>query len=120
MRQWGKRAGYLLVILLWLVLMSFPVVAFVLATQGQIELGNDGGNIRLFLLQDIDNQGLGFQWTRPFNDSSTEEQSTLACSQTSLRYFLWEGDGGSQNADYCQCSNLQTGESLATNSCSLP
>lgn len=121
MRQWLKRASYLLVIVLWLILISFPVVAFFLATQGQIQIGDSSSGIRLFLLQEIDNQGLGLQWTRPYDNNQGE--GSLAgseCSQTSLRYFLWDGDGQSQNSDYCQCHDSQTQLLLPSDTCSLP
>lgn len=117
MRQWSRRTGYLLVILLWLILVSLPVVAFFLATQGQIEIGSESRTLRLFLLQETDNQGLGLQWTRPFN---AQNPDSAECIQTSLRYFLWEGDASGQNTDYCQCFNPQTQAPLPTNTCTLP
>ena len=120
MRKWVKRAGYLLAILLWLILISFPVVAFLLATQDQIQIGDAQSGIRLFMLQESDSQGLGLQWTRPYDNNSQESALSGECTQTSLRYFLWEGDGQSQNSDYCQCYDSQTEQLLPVNACSLP
>lgn len=119
MRPWTKRAGYLLILLLWLVFVSFPVVAFFLATQGQIQLGDSASGLRLFLLQDTDNQGLGLQWTRPYENPS-DNQTPSQCSRTSLRYFLWEGESQSQNSDYCQCFDRETRQPLPLDACSLP
>jgi hypothetical protein len=118
MKRWTKRAGYLLVILLWLILVSFPVVAFFLATQGQIQLGDSNSGLRLFLLQEPDNQGLGLQWSRPYN-SETAAQPAAECTRTTLRYFLWEGDPGGQNTDYCQCRDPQTQQALPVDTCTL-
>lgn len=120
MRQWLKRASYLLLIVLWLILISFPIIAFFLATQGQIQIGDSSSGIRLFLLQELDNQGLGLQWTRPYDNQESGGQEDSECSQTSLRYFLWEGDGQSQNSDYCQCRDSQTQQLLPLDACSLP
>lgn len=119
MKRWTKRAGYLLVILLWLILVSFPVVAFLLATQGQIQLGSSDSGLRLFLLQGPDNQGLGLQWSRSYDQGPTAVPPSAECIRTTLRYFLWEGDAGDQNLDYCQCRDSQTQEALPLDACTL-
>ena len=119
MKPWAKRAGYLLFILIWLIFLSFPIVAFFLATQGQIQLGDSTNGLRLFLLQDTNNQGLGLQWTRPY-DNPTESQTPGECSRTSLRYFLWEGDSQNQSSDYCQCIDTETQQPLPLDACTLP
>jgi hypothetical protein len=120
MRPWLKRAGYLLILLLWLVIIGFPIAAFLLATQDQIQIGSHDNGIRLFLLQETNNQGLGLQWTRPYDDSASAAQSQNSCTQTTLRYFLWAGDSQNQNADYCQCFDSQTDQPLPLGACSLP
>lgn len=120
MRRWSKRLGYLIVVVLWILLVSFPVVAFLLATQGQIEIGDASGGIRLFLLQDADNRGLGFQWTRSYDNPNPGSQISADCARTTLRYFLWDGDASGQNLDYCQCTDPQTGQSLPVDACTLP
>jgi hypothetical protein len=117
-KVWTKRAGYLLLILLWLLLVSFPVVAFLLATQGEIEFGDSRSGLRLFLLQDSDSQGLGLQWTRPYDNGSPS--AAVACTRTTLRYLLWQGSAPQQNTAYCQCFNPQTQEPLPLDACVLP
>lgn len=75
--------------------MAFPFVSVILATQGQIELGEVPGNhVRLFLVQERDAQGIGVEWTRPVNEPA-------GCAQTSLTYFMWEGEG--EGVTYCRC-----------------
>lgn len=120
MKRWSRRIGYLLFILLWLILVSLPVVAFFVATQGQIEIGDSRSGLRLFLLQDTNNQGLGLQWTRNYNNPEAAGQSPGQCSRTTLRYFLWEGEASGQNADYCQCYDPQTQQPLPLSACTLP
>lgn len=117
MKRWLRRFAYLLVVLLWLLLISFPVVAFLLATQGQLQIGEPNrSGLRLFMVQERNSQGIGLQWTRPLSGSSDQ----ASCSQTSLRYYLWEGSDQGENVDYCQCFDPQTGQVLPENSCTLP
>lgn len=118
MKRWTRWAGYLLIILLWLIFVTFPVVAFLLATQGEIELGDSSSGLRLFLLQDSDSQGLGFQWTRPYEAGGDVAAAT--CTRTTLRYILWQGDDSQQNTDYCQCFDAQTQEPLPSDACVVP
>ena len=107
MKRWLRRLAYLLFFLVWLVVMSFPMFAFFLATNGEIQLGNDPRrHVRFFLLQETDTQGIGVEWIRPLRENDT-------CSRGSIRYLLWEGKG--QNIDYCQCYDATTGDSLASN-----
>jgi hypothetical protein len=115
-KQWLRRLAYMLVVLLWLLLISFPVVAFLLATQGEIIIGEpDRSGLRLFMVQERQSQGGGLQWTRPQNGPAQ-----AGCSQTSLRYYLWEGSDQGQNVDYCQCFDPQNGQALPENRCTLP
>lgn len=90
-----RRLAYFLIFLIWLLVMLFPVVAVVLATQGQIQIGRESeSHLRLFLLQESGNEGIGIEWTR-------HVQEPPRCAQSSLIYLLWEGEG--ENATYCQC-----------------
>lgn len=95
MSVWLRRIVYFLVFLLWLVVMAFPIVAAVLATQGQLQVGEQGSAryIRLFLVQESDNEGVGVEWTRP---SAAQD-----CREGRIIYLMWEGTG--ENARYCTC-----------------
>lgn len=93
--------------------MLFPVLAVVLATQEQIQIGGDAGShVRLFLLQDRESEGVGIEWTR-------RVQEPPRCAQTSLIYLMWEGEG--DNATYCQCYD-ETGATVVSTpgACSTP
>lgn len=75
--------------------MLFPVMAVVLATQEQIQIGKEtNSHVRVFLVQEGERVGVGFEWTRRVREPAQ-------CAQTSLIYLMWEGEG--DNATYCQC-----------------
>lgn len=114
MKAWLRRILYLLLILLWLVLVLFPLGAFLLASRGELQLGSDPKNhVRIFLLQEDRAQGVAVEWMRP-------SQAAPDCHQSSVSYLLWEGDG--ENVVYCQCSDSQTGElkPVIFEACSVP
>lgn len=76
--------------------MLFPVVAVVLATQKQIVVGRDQGRqLRLFLLEEREQEGVGIEWTRPV------ETGGERCLQTRLTYLMWVGEG--ENVTFCRC-----------------
>jgi hypothetical protein len=104
MNRWPRRLIYLVVILVWLLLMSFPAFAFLLATRGQLQVGNDEGqHVRVFLLQEPDAEGIGVEQQRLLRDSP-------GCRQTSVRYFMWAGEG--ESVSFCQCFDPSTGAAL--------
>jgi hypothetical protein len=106
MKRWLRRLGYLFIIIIWLVVMAFPIFAFTLAGRGEMMFGEPAGShVRLFLLQEPDAEGVGVEWTRPY-------RSQPACTRTSVTYLMWEGR--SQNTNYCQCINETNGAALPT------
>jgi hypothetical protein len=114
MNQIGKKLGIIFFLLLWLFLLSLPALAFILAAQGQIQIGNEGNNhLRIFLLQERSAEGVGFELVRPISVD-------LPCSQTTIRYLMWEGEP--ENVTFCHCLDLQTGSALPATSgrCVLP
>jgi hypothetical protein len=108
MKPWLRRLSYLAAALLWLLIMSLPLVAFLLAARGQILIGDQSaGHVRLFLLNDADEQGLGVEWVR--------SASEPGCWRGRVTYFLWEGEG--QNAAFCQCADPETGAFVPAAAC---
>ena len=96
--------GRVLFILIWLFFISLPIFASVLFTRQQIQIGGDErGHLRIFLLQEKDAEGVGFELARPFSTNPP-------CSQTSVRFFMWTGDP--ENVTFCQCFDPQTNEYL--------
>jgi hypothetical protein len=108
MKRWLRRSGYLALLLLWFVIMAFPTFAFFLATKGEVQFGSQAQNhIRFFMVQEETSGGIGVEWVR-------EARQVDNCSQTSLRYFLWEGSSAGQNVSFCQCYDPVTNTLLST------
>ncbi len=93
MKHWLRRFLYLVVVVLWLAVMSFPILAFSLAGKGELRFGED---VRLFMVQEEGAEGVGLEWTRPFSPKPS-------CTRTTVTYLMWEGVA--ENTTYCQCSN---------------
>lgn len=111
MKRWLRRLGYLIIVIIWLLVMAFPVLAFTLAGCGELRWGDAAGShVRLFLLQEPDAEGVGVEWTRPYRPQP-------ACTRTSVTYILWEGR--SENTSYCQCFDENNGTALPA-ACSPP
>jgi hypothetical protein len=105
MNRWLRRLLIFFIILVWLLIMSFPVVALVLASQEQIQIGADPNrHLRIFLVQEDEADGVGFEWART-------SRSNSACTKTSVNYLLWEGEA--EPASFCQCYDPLTGDLLA-------
>jgi len=114
MNPWSKYLGRLLIILIWLFIISLPLFAFVIAARQQIQLGRGEHNhIRLFLMQEKDAEGVGFEWSRPFSTKPP-------CTQTTVRYFMWTGEP--ENVTFCQCFDSESTEALPAilGSCPAP
>ncbi len=96
MTPWLRRLLYLFVFAVWLLVMAFPLFAVLLAARGEVQFGRQPQqqHVRVFLIQERNLEGIGVEWVRPLRQQAN-------CSQTHLRYIMWEGEG--QNASYCQC-----------------
>ncbi|MBP6017191.1 MAG: hypothetical protein KA586_10765 [Candidatus Promineofilum sp.] len=107
MNVWLRRFLILLFILFWLALILTPTLAFVLARNGQVQLGPSGGSHwRLFMLQQADVEGLGLERSRPVAPPAGASES-VQCLQTTIDYWMWYGEG--QGTSYCQCLDTLTG-----------
>ncbi len=101
MKQWLRRLGCFLLVLVWLVIVSLPLLAVMIAGSGQVRLGaQESAHVRLFLVQEEESNGLGIEWTRSFKQAEGAEGAG-PCWRTSVSYWLWEGEG--ENVTYCQC-----------------
>lgn len=120
MNVWLRRLLMLLFALFWLVLILAPTLAFVLARNGQIQIGSsEGRHWRLFMVQEADAEGLGLERGRPVSPPFDAPESS-ACLQTTITYWMWTGVG--QDALYCQCVDSTTGNLLDVTppACLLP
>jgi hypothetical protein len=105
MNPWPRRIFFLLIALVWLIIVSLPIFAFALAARSQLQIGSTEGNhLRIFLVQEKDAEGIGFELTR-------SDPIDYACAQTSVRYIMWEGNP--EDVTYCQCRDPETGEALS-------
>lgn len=105
MKIWLRRLLYLLILILWFIGMSLPIVMFALGARGQLQLGTPEANhIRLFLVREEESEGVGLEWAR--NSAQTN------CTQTTVSYWLWEGDS-QDTIHYCTCA---TGDCMSGNS----
>ncbi|MBK8987862.1 MAG: hypothetical protein IPM39_17640 [Chloroflexi bacterium] len=112
--RWLRRFVYLLIFSVWLMVMIFPCMAFTLAMEQQIALGQEeSSHIRIFLLQEPKKEGVAVEWKRP----STRQSN---CLKTSVTYLMWVGEG--ENTVYCQCIDPQTGQTRSADpqTCRLP
>ena len=81
----GRRLAYFFIVIVWLALMSFPLFAFFLATNGEIMIGSlQESHLRLFLINSDEHQGLGLERSRPVSGQSD-------CYLIEVKYLLWEG-----------------------------
>lgn len=95
MKIWLKRIGYTAVFLLWCFIMMLPTILFVGLSDGQMVWGDDPHNqIRVFLMQEVGQEGLGLQWTSPATADG-------ACVDTSVRYLMFAGEADNNNL--CTC-----------------
>jgi hypothetical protein len=91
--------------------MLFPIVAFVLATRGEIGVGdaNESG-FRLFLLNDAAFQGIGIERRRQIDSEDN-------CLQSTLNFLLWEGENDNLDITFCQCFDEDTGFADPSQAC---
>ena len=100
----------LIVVVVWFAMISSPAIAFVLARNGQIQIGDqDGRYWRLFLVQELESEGLGLERARPV-PAPDDVPETVRCNRTSVGYLMWVGEG--QSVDYCLCVDDATGSAL--------
>jgi hypothetical protein len=94
-KQWGRRFGCLLLLLIWLIVMSLPLLTVVVARQGQIQVGRpEGSRVRLFLLQERQVEGVGLELSLPVRQQP-------GCLRTMVVYFMWRGEG--ENVRFVTC-----------------
>ena len=89
-----------------LLVVALVGLMLIIAFRGELawrrnELSSD----RVFLIMDRRQRGLGWERVGRLNSVPTDAPTMtgLVCSETSVRYFLWEGDASDQNATYCEC-----------------
>lgn len=108
MTHWLRRILILLFVLVWLVLLLTPALAFYLAGNGQIQIGQaDGRHWRLFLIQESHVEGVGLERSRSVGPP-IDATGQVSCLKTTIDYWMWAGEG--QSTEYCQCMDSATGD----------
>ena len=100
------RLGCIGAILFLIIIGVIPIFACRLITAGTLQFGSEDGNfLNLFMLQEPEQEGLGVQWTRSFDEEAV-------CTSTQVRYFMFTGTG--ENFDYCACTHQPDARPLPT------
>ena len=98
---WRSCMVALIVILL---IGLIPLFACRLITQGVLQFGDEQGRfLNIFMLQEPDQEGVGVQWTRAFDDEAQ-------CTRTTVRYYMFVGEG--ENFDFCECTEMPVSRPL--------
>lgn len=101
-RRLARYLMYAVLFLLWLGLVLTPCLVVSLAARGEIEWRrSDHDSDRVWLIQEDELKGIGYQAERVFSDDT--DVDGLVCARTTVRFFLWEGSGEGQAAAYCEC-----------------
>lgn len=96
-----RRAGRVLLFVLWLVVMTAPCFAFALAARGELSWRRskyDGD--RIWLIQERDQKGIGLEAVRTIGGA---EANGPICVRNVVRFFLWEGSSEGMDVEYCEC-----------------
>lgn len=97
---WLRRLGCGLAAVGWLAAMSLPCLIIGLAMAGELGWRRGPYNSdRLWLIQQVDERGLGYSAERILSDRRAE--GGPVCVRTRVRFFMWRGQG--DPADYCEC-----------------
>ena len=99
-----RRLAYVVVAIMFLIVMTLPIIAFALAARGELMIGSEQGSyLRLFMVNEDQAEGIGLQHVR-------QSAGADDCLQGSVRYFLWQGQSQSLDADYCTCPSAGIGK----------
>ena len=112
-----RRIVITLALLLWIVILSVPLLALLLATRGQLQWqrGNFSGD-RIWLLSNNKQAGVAWEARR-----LTSQAPDRACVTTRVSFLVWRGLADGLYAEYCDCYDLPAAEPLvATGTCVLP
>ena len=97
----GRRRGKscLSGLLIFIVMAACPILFFNLLFNGQLVLGSETNQWRIFLLQETGQEGVGVQHTRLIDEDA-------GCQRTTIRYFMFAGEG--ENNEYCSCLSAES------------
>jgi hypothetical protein len=111
----SARTGCLIASMTGLVLIVLCLASAQLLARGEIvwEQGELRQN-RVWLLREVEAQGLGYSHMRIVSGS---ERAGQACVRTTVEFLLWSGGQGEAGSMYCECFRLETGGWRAAGEC---
>ena len=113
----GRRIFIALVLLVWILILSIPLLALMLATRGQLQWQrSEFSGDRVWLLSNSKQAGVAWEARR-----LTTPAPDRACVTTRVRFIVWRGMADGLNAEYCDCYELPAANPpVATGACVLP
>ena len=94
-----RRAGCIMALVIWFVVLLLPCFLIVLAVQQEIVITTGsapGQQTRLWLISEADQRGLALSTA-----SVHQSDPNALCVQTNVRFLLWTGH--SDPSVYCDC-----------------
>jgi hypothetical protein len=102
-RKYLRRTGCTVLLVLWFLFLLTPCLMITLAVQHEIVLTHSdipGDEFRIWLIQDVQNRGLGLS-----NTIRKQATSGETCTIADGRFFLWQGKANPYR--YCSCYTKQ-------------
>ncbi|MDZ4764915.1 MAG: hypothetical protein SGI73_10210 [Chloroflexota bacterium] len=96
-----RRAGCVLALIVWFIVLLLPCGLIVIATQGEIAISQGelpGQAIRVWLINEADQRGFGTAATSIYQPSD----ANTVCMQTDNRFLFWYGRAQAA-VSYCEC-----------------
>ena len=94
-----RRAGCIVALVIWFVILLLPCFLIVLAVQQEIVITTGsapGQELRLWLISEADERGLGLSSASVYQSSAN-----ALCVETNVHFLLWTGH--SDPVLYCDC-----------------
>lgn len=86
-------------LVIWFTLLLLPCVLFTLAVNQEIAIPTGdlpGQQVRIWLVMEVEQRGLGYSTA-----SVTQRSETEVCLTTDIGFLLWQGQA--EAARYCEC-----------------
>ena len=109
---WQKRLLWTIAGVVWLAIISLPVLALLLAVRGELSWQpGDFRQYRVWVVMEEDERGLGWEVRRVASRSVRD-----TCLQTTVGFWLWQGQ--QSRSIFCECySSYSSGDMDYLGSC---
>ena len=102
-----RRAGCIILVLFWFLVLLLPCFLIVLAVQQEIVISTGsapGQQTRLWLISEAEERGLAVSTT-----STRQTNDNAVCVETDVHFYLWTGK--SDPTSYCDCYQRENASS---------